>query len=517
MSGESAVEKVAGAARGRGRRLGRRGAGRDGPAGGLGLGAADSRGLARGEGLQLSLDFDTVSQGARSRRRRGRAAAAPGVGTDGATATPGAIRRPAHGARGDDRQPGADRRGRRRPTCPASRAGWPSRPSSARRSCPTTRGRAAGSALAFAVAGATAGSSSAYGAEAADGLRHMVEARNIPIVAHEVKPILVPRFADDPSAHRRAGRLRHPDRGLPPQRRASVAVDRRRRRRAARPRPAAAEGAAAGHRAGLEALSALAVRDPLARSLQEEGLDRLFREIELPLIPVLARMEADGVGVDLEALGRARSRVRRRDQPARGGDLRRGRPPVHDRLAEAAGRDPVRGAAAAEGPQDQDRLLDRRVGPRGADRRAPGRPADPRLADLHEAALDLRRGAADADRRRRPAAHDVPPGRRGDGPPLLVRPEPPEHPDPDAARPAHPARVRRRLAGHGPGRRRLLPDRAADHRPRRRRRAPQGRVRAQGGHPPRDRGARAPQGARGRSPRTSGRWPRWSTSGSPTG
>jgi DNA polymerase-1 len=56
------------------------------------------------------------------------------------------------------------------------------------------------------------------------------------------------------------------------------------------------------HRAGLEALSALAVRDGLARSLQEEGLERLYREIELPLIPVLARMEADGIGVDLDAL-----------------------------------------------------------------------------------------------------------------------------------------------------------------------------------------------------------------------
>ena len=51
--------------------------------------------------------------------------------------------------------------------------------------------------------------------------------------------------------------------------------------------------------------------------------------------------------------------------------------------------------------------------------------------DLHEAALDLCRGAADPDRRRRPAPHDVPPGRRLDRPAVLVRPEPPEHPDPD--------------------------------------------------------------------------------------
>ena len=40
--------------------------------------------------------------------------------------------------------------------------------------------------------------------------------------------------------------------------------------------------------------------------------------------------------------------------------------------------------------------------------------------------------------------------------------------------PSDPPRVRGRLAGHGPGGGGLLPDRAADHRPRRRRRAPQG-------------------------------------------
>ena len=56
-------------------------------------------------------------------------------------------------------------------------------------------------------------------------------------------------------------------------------------------------------RAGLEALSALAVREPLQRrSTEIDGLDRLFREVELPLIPVLARMEATGVALDQAAL-----------------------------------------------------------------------------------------------------------------------------------------------------------------------------------------------------------------------
>ena len=53
---------------------------------------------------------------------------------------------------------------------------------------------------------------------------------------------------------------------------------------------------------GLDALAALAVREPLEKALKDLGLDRLFREVELPLIPVLAGMEAAGVAIDLEAL-----------------------------------------------------------------------------------------------------------------------------------------------------------------------------------------------------------------------
>ena len=55
-------------------------------------------------------------------------------------------------------------------------------------------------------------------------------------------------------------------------------------------------------RIGLDALAALAAREPLEKALTESGLDRLFREIELPLIPVLADMEAAGVAIDRDAL-----------------------------------------------------------------------------------------------------------------------------------------------------------------------------------------------------------------------
>jgi DNA polymerase-1 len=159
-----------------------------------------------------------------------------------------------------------------------------------------------GTPLALAVAGTGGRVVAAEGAEAADALRRLLERVGTPLVGHEVKPLIVARFADDPAsaaphiafdtqiaAYVLNAALRSQtipdvvaenlDQILPP------ATD----------LPATA-------RAGLEALSAIAVREPLEKRLAEVGLDRLFRDIELPLIPVLARMEAVGVALDLEAL-----------------------------------------------------------------------------------------------------------------------------------------------------------------------------------------------------------------------
>jgi DNA polymerase-1 len=55
-------------------------------------------------------------------------------------------------------------------------------------------------------------------------------------------------------------------------------------------------------RVGLDALAALAAREPLEKALAQAGLDRLFGEIEMPLIPILAEMEAAGVAIDRDAL-----------------------------------------------------------------------------------------------------------------------------------------------------------------------------------------------------------------------
>jgi DNA polymerase-1 len=55
-------------------------------------------------------------------------------------------------------------------------------------------------------------------------------------------------------------------------------------------------------RAAGEAVTALLARPALEVELEESALADLFREVEMPLLPVLARMELNGVAIDREAL-----------------------------------------------------------------------------------------------------------------------------------------------------------------------------------------------------------------------
>jgi DNA polymerase-1 len=159
-----------------------------------------------------------------------------------------------------------------------------------------------GTPLAFAVAGADGRVVAAEGAEAADALRRLVEASGVPLVGHEVKPVLVAGFADDlegpaiPVAFDTQVAAYILNAALRSQTIADVVAE-----NLDQILPPATELPATA-RAGIEALSAIAVREPLERRLVEVGLERLFRDIELPLIPVLARMEAVGVALDREAL-----------------------------------------------------------------------------------------------------------------------------------------------------------------------------------------------------------------------
>jgi DNA polymerase-1 len=69
--------------------------------------------------------------------------------------------------------------------------------------------------------------------------------------------------------------------------------------------PAESLATFAGERADLP----LELADKLAADLQAEGLDRVYRDLEEPLIPVLADIETAGIRVDTETLGGLASRM----------------------------------------------------------------------------------------------------------------------------------------------------------------------------------------------------------------
>ncbi len=110
----------------------------------------------------------------------------------------------------------------------------------------------------------------------------------------------------------------------------------------------AADGAllVEGPRAEAEAATRAALTWRLAEAqrprLLELGLERLFREIELPLVHVLARMEAAGVKMDPYRLGEITARAARPRRRGARRDLRAGRRRVHHRLAAAARRGALR-------------------------------------------------------------------------------------------------------------------------------------------------------------------------------
>ncbi len=159
-----------------------------------------------------------------------------------------------------------------------------------------------GTPLALAVAGTDGRVVAAEGAAAADALRHLLTRLGTPLVGHEVKPVLVAGYAEDPAAALQPVEFDTQvaayilNAALRSQTIADVVAE-----NLDQILPPAAELPATA-RAGLDALSALTVRDPLQRRLEEVDLERLFRDIELPLIPVLAEMEAVGVALDEEAL-----------------------------------------------------------------------------------------------------------------------------------------------------------------------------------------------------------------------
>jgi DNA polymerase-1 len=161
----------------------------------------------------------------------------------------------------------------------------------------------AGTPLSLAVAGTDGRVVAADGPEASIALRHLLERIDARLVGHEVKPLLTARFGETPDATptpvafdtQIAAYLVNA--ALRAQKIADVVAE-----RLDHVQPPAAAGLPPVAVAGLEALGALAVRPSLEEALRADGADRLFAEIELPLIPILARMEATGIALDREAL-----------------------------------------------------------------------------------------------------------------------------------------------------------------------------------------------------------------------
>ncbi len=236
---------------------------------------------------------------------------------------------------------------------------------------------------------------------------------------------------------------------------------------------------------------------PLLRDrLVERGSEHLYRNIELPLTAVLAAMEDAGVKVDEYRMGEITARLRDRVEE------------LEAKAYELAGEEFMLGST-----QQLARILFEKLELTPGRKGKTGYSTDTRVLrtiradheivpvveewrELHEAAQHLPRAAPVAHLAgRRPPAHDHQPDRRVDRPALDDAAEPPGDPDPDRARARDPLGLRRR-AGAPAAVGGLLAGRAADPRARVRRAEAAGGVRARRGHPCRDGGGGARQGAR---------------------
>ena len=278
---------------------------------------------------------------------------------------------------------------------------------------------------------------SADGPAASVALRHLLERIGVPLVAHDVKPFLTARFGESPTADRlpvafdtqiaaylvnaALGRRRSPTSS-----RSGWTWCCRRRRRTCRRRDRRAGGVGGAGRGRR-----------WKRALAAEGVDRLFAEVELPLIPILARMEAAGIALDRDAV-QPRDRVRRGDRPPRARDLRCRRPRVHDRRPKQLGEilfvelGLPKGRRTKTGYSTDASVLEELRGVHPVIEPVLEWRIYTKLRSTYVEALPTLLG------RRRAGSTRVPPGGGGDRPPVVVRPEPPEHPDPHAPRPADP-------------------------------------------------------------------------------
>ena len=78
------------------------------------------------------------------------------------------------------------------------------------------------------------------------------------------------------------------------------------------------EAEIAKQKATKEALAVAWLCEPLADALAEQGMSELFAKVEVPLVPVLAKMETNGVGVDRSELERLNENLKSEVERLRG-------------------------------------------------------------------------------------------------------------------------------------------------------------------------------------------------------
>ncbi len=179
----------------------------------------------------------------------------------------------------------------------------------------------------------------------------------------------------------------------------------------------------------------------LTQHMERANATRLHNEMELPLVPILAAMEVEGVAVDCDLLGSISAEMYTRIteieteiQDTAGYTFNPGSTQqlgrfLYDDLGLASGRKTKTGRST---DADTLELL------RGEH---PVVESDPRVAPAHQAEEHIRRCVAAAVHSRLAGAHVVQPGSRHHRASVIVRSEPAEHPGTDTVGTAHPARI----------------------------------------------------------------------------
>ena len=173
---------------------------------------------------------------------------------------------------------------------------------------------------------------------------------------------------------------RLPDRpgaaGLRPRTSSPPTPGSRRRRAGADRGPALARGRGGRGRGdpAVDARLAYELAERQREQLAEFGLERVMHEVELPLVEVLVGDGArSGSALDAERLAAIGEGMEERIATLQAEIYELAGPRVHDRLAAAARRGPLRRARPDQEAARQDRVLHRRPGPRADPRRAPDR------------------------------------------------------------------------------------------------------------------------------------------------